>query len=73
MKGLVLNCTLKPSPEPSNTEALARVLMKEWEAAGLQAELVRLADHAIKPGVESDMGVTPGLRSAGRSSRRTFW
>ncbi|MGA0604584.1 flavodoxin family protein [Phenylobacterium sp. VNQ135] len=56
MRALVLNCTLKPSPETSSTEALARVLMAEWEEEGVEAELVRLVDLDIKPGVKSDMG-----------------
>lgn len=56
MKALVLNCTLKPSPEPSNTEALARVLMQAWEADGIACELLRLADLDLKPGVKTDMG-----------------
>ena len=56
MRALVLNCTLKPWPEPSNTEALARVLMRAWENAGIGCELVRLVDQDVKPGVKSDMG-----------------
>src|SRR3712207_3471667 len=56
MRAIVLLCTLKPSPEPSNTEALARVLTGEWEKAGITSEIVRLVDHDIKPGVKSDMG-----------------
>src|SRR3954470_7420113 len=56
MKALVLNCTLKPSPEPSNTEALARVVMAEWALAGIEAELIRLVDLNIKPGVKTDQG-----------------
>ena len=56
MRALVLNCTLKPSPEVSNTEALARVLMAEWEKEGVTTELVRLVDLDIKPGVKGDMG-----------------
>jgi multimeric flavodoxin WrbA len=56
MRALVLNCTLKPSPETSNTEALARVLTTEWEKDGVETELVRLVDLDIKPGVKSDMG-----------------
>jgi multimeric flavodoxin WrbA len=56
MRAVVLNCTLKPSPEPSNTEALARVLVREWEAAGVAVEVIRLVDHDVKPGVQSDMG-----------------
>lgn len=56
MKALVLNCTLKPSPKTSNTEALARVVMDEWNTDGVESEIVRLVDLDIRPGVESDMG-----------------
>jgi len=56
MRALVLNCTLKPSPETSSTEALARVLIGEFGKAGVETELVRLVDLNIKPGVKSDMG-----------------
>lgn len=56
MKALVLNCTLKASPEVSNTEALARVVMDQLEKDGIGAEMVRLVDLDIKPGVKSDEG-----------------
>ena len=56
MRSLVLNCTLKSSPETSSTEALARVVMAELEKGGAETELVRLVDLNIKPGVKSDMG-----------------
>jgi multimeric flavodoxin WrbA len=56
MRALVLSCTLKPSPEPSNTEALARVLTGELEKHGVSSELVRLVDLDIKPGVKTDQG-----------------
>jgi multimeric flavodoxin WrbA len=56
MRALVLNCTLKPSPQPSNTEALARVVADAMEKRGITVEWVRVVDHDIKPGVESDMG-----------------
>ena len=56
MRALVLNCTLKPSPADSNTEALAQVVAKALEAGGVSTEFVRVVDHDVKPGVESDMG-----------------
>lgn len=56
MRALVLNCTLKPAPETSNTEALARVVMRELELAGVETELVRLVDLNVKPGVKTDQG-----------------
>jgi multimeric flavodoxin WrbA len=56
MKALILNGTLKPSPEASNTEALARVVMDELAKHEVACELIRLVDHDIKPGVKSDQG-----------------
>jgi len=66
MRALVLNCTLKPSPAESNTEALARVVMEALERDGLDTELVRVVDHDVKPGVSSDEGggdEWPGIRA----------
>jgi multimeric flavodoxin WrbA len=56
MKALVLNCTLKASPSRSNTEALADVVVEALEKEGVETTRVRLADHAILPGVSSDEG-----------------
>jgi multimeric flavodoxin WrbA len=56
VRALVLNCTLKPSPAPSNTEALARVVIEALEGHGVTTELVRVADHDVRPGVSSDEG-----------------
>jgi multimeric flavodoxin WrbA len=55
MRALLLNCTLKPSPAESNTEALARVVMDALAEDGIQTDAVRVVDHDVKPGVESDM------------------
>ncbi|MFE6287111.1 flavodoxin family protein [Streptomyces sp. NPDC057877] len=54
MKALVINCTLKASPEPSNTEALARVVVERLEKDGVQVEVVRAVDLDIAPGVTSE-------------------
>jgi multimeric flavodoxin WrbA len=56
VQATVLSCTLKPSPEESNTEALATVVTAELEAAGVDCETIRLADRNLPPGVETDMG-----------------
>lgn len=56
MKALVLNCTLKPSPETSSTEALAKVVIEELENGGADVEMVRLVDLNIKPGVKTGQG-----------------
>lgn len=56
MKALVLNCTLKASPAPSNTQVLADVVIEELEQKGVDVETVRIADRTIPPGVETDLG-----------------
>jgi multimeric flavodoxin WrbA len=56
LTALVLNCTLKPTPEESNTEALARVVIDALEDGGAACEQVRLVDLDIRPGVTSDEG-----------------
>lgn len=56
MHAIVLNCTLKPSPEASSTEALSRVLMADLAKGGASTELIRLVDLNIKPGVKTDQG-----------------
>ncbi len=56
MRALVLNCTLKPSPGVSNTAALASVVAEALAAEDVSIETLRVVDHDVKPGVESDMG-----------------
>lgn len=56
MKATILNCTLKDSPEESNTEALAKVVIAELESGGVDCELIRIADRNIPPGTDTDMG-----------------
>ncbi len=56
MRALILSCTLKASPQPSSTEALAGVVIAEMTADGVDCEMVRLVDLNIKPGVKSDEG-----------------
>jgi len=56
MKALIINCTLKPSPAPSNTEALARVVADALEKESVPVHWVRAVDLDIKPGVMTDMG-----------------
>ena len=65
MKALVINCTLKPSPEKSNTESLAEVVAESLRVEGVEVASVRAVDHSIPPGVESEMGEDdewPGIR-----------
>jgi multimeric flavodoxin WrbA len=56
MRAVVINCTLKPSPQPSNTEALADIVADALRTEGVKIETVRLVDHDIKPGVVTDAG-----------------
>jgi len=56
MKAVILNCTLKPSPATSSTQALAEVVIAELEKGGAEVETIRLVDLNIRPGVEGDMG-----------------
>jgi multimeric flavodoxin WrbA len=56
VKALVVNCTLKRSPEPSNTEALASVVAERLSEQNVQVTSVRAVDLAIAPGVATDAG-----------------
>lgn len=56
LTALALNCTLKPSPERSSTEKLAREVLDALASHGVDGDLVRVVDHDVRPGVETDMG-----------------
>jgi multimeric flavodoxin WrbA len=55
LKALFINCTLKRSPEVSNTEGLARRSMEILDANGVETEMVRALDHDIAVGIWPDM------------------
>jgi len=56
IRALALNCTLKRSPTPSSTEALAEVVLEALRDDGVETEIVRVVDHTIHPGVSSEEG-----------------
>jgi multimeric flavodoxin WrbA len=56
MRALILNCTLKKSPAPSNTETLAGLVANGLREHDVEVESVRIADKRVEPGVETDMG-----------------
>jgi multimeric flavodoxin WrbA len=56
LDALLLNCTLKKSPEPSNTEALMDRVIEVLDTLDVHCEKVRVVDHNIPFGVASDMG-----------------
>jgi multimeric flavodoxin WrbA len=55
LSAVYINCTLKRSPEPSNTEGLAERSIKIMERVGVSVESIRAVDHAIATGVYPDM------------------
>ena len=56
MRASILNCTLKSSPEPSNTEALLGVVADALRAGAIDVDVIRVVDHDVKPGVSNDEG-----------------
>ncbi|MFD5496468.1 flavodoxin family protein [Streptomyces sp. NPDC127091] len=56
MKALLVNRTLKRSPEPSHTEAPASVVAERLSEQNVQVTSVRAVDLAIAPGVATDAG-----------------
>jgi multimeric flavodoxin WrbA len=56
VRALILNCTLKASPEKSNTEALLQVVGDAMSQDGVDVATVRVVDHDVKPGVSNDEG-----------------
>lgn len=56
MRALVLNCTLKKSPTPSNTQVLADVVIDALRRDDVDVDVVRVVDHHVPFGVETDLG-----------------
>lgn len=56
LKALVLNCTLKQSPETSNTDALISEALRHFEQKGVVTEVLRLADYDIAHAMAVDAG-----------------
>jgi multimeric flavodoxin WrbA len=55
LKALVFNCTLKRSPEKSNTEGLVGISQGIMQKRGVDVEIIRPIDHDIAIGVWPDM------------------
>ncbi|MBT0993872.1 NAD(P)H-dependent oxidoreductase [Cellulomonas sp. DKR-3] len=56
LTAVVLVGTLTPSPQPSSSELLGRQVLEALGEHGVTGEVVRLVDHDVKPGVQTDMG-----------------
>jgi multimeric flavodoxin WrbA len=54
LKALFLNCTLKKSPETSNTEAFIKNAEKVFNELDVETEQLRVVDYDIKFGNSSD-------------------
>jgi multimeric flavodoxin WrbA len=55
LSALFINCTLKRSPEISNTQALGDLSAGTMERNGVSVETIRAIDHEIATGVQPDM------------------
>ncbi len=55
LKALFLNCTLKKSPELSNTEGLIKISRAIFEKNKVKAEVIRVVDYDVAYGVWPDM------------------
>src|SRR3954470_21116801 len=55
LRALFVNCTLKRSPEPSNTQGLADISIEIMRRQGVTVDVVRAIDHEIATGVWPDM------------------
>jgi len=56
IKALIINCTLKRSPEKSNTQILADKIVTEFNSLGVITEAIRFVDYDIKHGTTSNEG-----------------
>lgn len=55
LKALFINCTLKKSPDISNTQKLADISIGIMKKQGVDVEVIRAIDHDIATGVYPDM------------------
>lgn len=56
LTALILVCTLSPTPKKSSSDLLARQVAEELATHEVRSEILRIADHDVKPGVQKDMG-----------------
>src|SRR5580765_1089267 len=55
LRALFINCTLKKSPEVSNTQGLADIAIAIMERNGVTVDVIRAIDRDIATGVYPDM------------------
>lgn len=56
LTAVVLVGTLTPSPDPSSSELLGTQVLDAMRGHGVTGTVVRLVDHDVRPGVQTDMG-----------------
>jgi multimeric flavodoxin WrbA len=56
MDAFALNCTLKPSPEPSSTDVMLDQIAEELRRHNVSMSRSRVVDHLVRPGVTEDEG-----------------
>lgn len=56
LTALALNCTLTPSPASSSSELLGRQVLDALAEHGVTGSMIRVVDHDVRPGVQTDMG-----------------
>ncbi len=55
LKAMYVNCTLKRSPERSNTERLMDISRNIMDKEGVSTDYIRLVDHNVATGMQPDM------------------
>ncbi|MFZ4584884.1 MAG: flavodoxin family protein [Acidimicrobiia bacterium] len=55
LRAVYINCTLKPSPQVSNTQGLMDRSIHIMETNGVSVDVMRAVDHDLPPGVYPDM------------------
>ncbi|MFJ4126537.1 flavodoxin family protein [[Kitasatospora] papulosa] len=65
MHAVALVCTLNASPAPSSSHYLAEQVMAQFARHDVSGEIIRVADHDVRPGIGVDVGsgdAWPALR-----------
>ncbi len=56
LSAVALICSLSPSPAPSSSDRMARQVLDQLALQGVTGSTVRVVDHNVRPGVQTDMG-----------------
>ncbi|MCU1560141.1 flavodoxin family protein [Mycetocola sp.] len=56
LSAVALICTLTPSPGESSSDLLADQFLEALRSHGVDGSKIRVVDHDVRPGVQTDMG-----------------